>query len=419
MRIGQRQVWHVCACVVMTAFVFCCVGLWGGEVDGAFAQDEFTGGETFVVQVGGVDRYLAEAFVPAAGKAGPVSAVNKAEHEEGTVQTGATERSGKGNVGEQGTGKTLLVAAEQSADAKTGTIKENAAPDLRAKSVGKISADSGRKKLKRELENKAGRAAAKQKLEESLIDRLKRRTRSSSKAVQGSKLKSSGSVRIISGKKKMKNTSRVLQPARRQSGSGLVVAPAAVKGATGTSSTIRLFNTVAFRGPLKALPKWSRVMRDVRQRGGTLSKALPVSGRKPWMAFKKEIQGLDTEELLRRVNVYFNKWPYRLDLEIYGVSDYWATPAEFVMKSGDCEDYSISKYYALKELGISPDNMRIVALKDRIRNIGHAVLVVYHAGQALVLDNQTNLVFPHSRYTHYVPFYSVNEKFRWAHVPAR
>ena len=120
---------------------------------------------------------------------------------------------------------------------------------------------------------------------------------------------------------------------------------------------------------------------------------------------------------LRTVNTFFNKWPYRLDEDIYGVSDWWATPQEFLKNSGDCEDYAISKYFALRELGFPPEDLRIVILKDRIRNIGHAVLAVYADNEVHVLDNVTDMIFPHTKYRHYVPQYSLNERARWAHIP--
>lgn len=121
-------------------------------------------------------------------------------------------------------------------------------------------------------------------------------------------------------------------------------------------------------------------------------------------------------ETLESVNALFNKWPYRLDIETYGKSDYWASPNEFLKLSGDCEDYSIIKYFALKQLGFNADNMRIVIVKDRIRNIGHAVLAVFINDTAFILDNLSNLVLPHSKYQHYIPQYSVNGVNRWAHI---
>jgi predicted transglutaminase-like cysteine proteinase len=89
------------------------------------------------------------------------------------------------------------------------------------------------------------------------------------------------------------------------------------------------------------------------------------------------------------------------------------------VKSGDCEDYAITKYYALRDLGIPASDMRIAVVEDTIRSLGHAVLVVFGDGTAFVLDNVSNVIMEHSRLTHYRPQYSVNEEFRWAHVPIK
>ena len=85
-------------------------------------------------------------------------------------------------------------------------------------------------------------------------------------------------------------------------------------------------------------------------------------------------------------------------------------------RSGDCEDYAIAKYFALRALGFDRDALRIVVLKDRIRGIGHAVLAVYLADDILILDNLSDRIFSHLKYKHYVPQYSMNETARWAHV---
>jgi predicted transglutaminase-like cysteine proteinase len=183
----------------------------------------------------------------------------------------------------------------------------------------------------------------------------------------------------------------------------------------------KLFGTMEFKGKIKKLPKWSGVLTKMKSWKGYFKD--PVTAKLPsrsnWEKLKTNLSGKTNMEKLKGVNKFFNQWPYRLDSGNYGMSDYWATPKEFLKKSGDCEDYSIAKFYALKELGFSGDAMRIVALKDRIRNIGHAVLVVYTDGDIFVLDNQTIMVLPHTKYKHYVPQYSVNEKYRWMHVPPK
>lgn len=180
-----------------------------------------------------------------------------------------------------------------------------------------------------------------------------------------------------------------------------------------------LFGTLEFKGTLEKLPKWNGVLRRMRTWKGYFqdkeTAALPAKA--GWLKLKKEIYGLPLLQQLTRVNRFFNRWPYRQDLTNYGIQDYWATPAEFLQKSGDCEDYAIAKFYAIKELGLADGNMRVVAIRDTIRNIGHAVLVVYVGETVYVLDNQTNMLLPQSKYLHYVPQYSVNEQYRWMHIP--
>lgn len=193
-----------------------------------------------------------------------------------------------------------------------------------------------------------------------------------------------------------------------------------VRVGAGASKGVRLFGTLEFKGKISKLPKWTGVLNKMKAWKGYFNSPamakLPAKG--PWLKLKKSLKGKSDMEKLKAVNRFFNQWPYRLDSANYGKSDYWASPPEFLMKSGDCEDYAIAKFYALKEVGFSGDSMRIVAVRDRIRNIGHAILAVYLPDNVYILDNQTVLVLPHVKYKHYLPQYSVNEKFRWMHVPA-
>lgn len=185
------------------------------------------------------------------------------------------------------------------------------------------------------------------------------------------------------------------------------------------ASSARLFGTVEFKGAITKLPKWTGVLDRMKGWKGFFEdpSMAAIPARQSWQALKTEISAAAPMERVKAVNKFFNQWPYRLDQANYGQGDYWAIPQEFMKKSGDCEDYSIAKFYALKELGFTGDDMRVVALKDTIRNIGHAVLVVYLDNDAYVLDNQTVMVLSHEKYKHYLPQYSVNERFRWMHVP--
>ena len=61
----------------------------------------------------------------------------------------------------------------------------------------------------------------------------------------------------------------------------------------------------------------------------------------------------------------------------YGLADFWASPLQTLANgAGDCEDYAILKYVALRELGILPDDLRLVIVQDDRHEVGHAVVAV-------------------------------------------
>lgn len=181
---------------------------------------------------------------------------------------------------------------------------------------------------------------------------------------------------------------------------------------------IRLFGTVEFKRPLSSLPGWLDLLKR-NQADPVFVPGKHFNKKVTWEQFKEKTKGKTTMELLRYVNSFWNAWPYREDMDNWGQQDYWEIPAEFLKRSGDCEDYSIIKYFTLKELGIPPETMRIAVIRDTIRNMAHAVLVVYLQNDAYVLDSLSNAVLSHSRFKHYSPQYSVNEFGRWAHLKGR
>lgn len=220
------------------------------------------------------------------------------------------------------------------------------------------------------------------------------------------------------------STQRAALPVWRQGTQTQSAAPSGQARSAGEDNgtqPLRLFQSAAFRGNFDALPKWKRVLSKVKGEIRTLNsctsaKACPP-GATSWQRIMKQARGKERMEQLKMVNSFFNKWPYRLDQDAYGVSDWWATPQEFLKISGDCEDYAIIKYFALRELGFSQEELRIVVVKDRIRGIAHAVLAVFTHGDAYILNNISDALFTHGKYRHYIPQYSLNEEHRWSHIP--
>ena len=135
-----------------------------------------------------------------------------------------------------------------------------------------------------------------------------------------------------------------------------------------------------------------------------------------WQSVVRTQRGRPPIEQIQAVNRFLNEWRYKSDDQNYGRRDYWATPLEFLRHSGDCEDYAIAKYVTLRQLGFMPEQLRLVVVRDVIRDLAHAVLAVYVDEEVYILDNLTKAVLPQERIGQYVPYYSVNETTRWAHV---
>ncbi|MFZ5610221.1 MAG: transglutaminase-like cysteine peptidase [Pseudomonadota bacterium] len=132
-------------------------------------------------------------------------------------------------------------------------------------------------------------------------------------------------------------------------------------------------------------------------------------------AMVARLAGADPALQMRELNLILNRAPYIIDPVNWGVPDYWATVREFLRKDGDCEDYVIAKYVALKRLGVPPGTMRIVVVDDLNLGVPHAVLAVAIDGQTWILDNQVDMVLPDSAIHHYRPIYSINEEAWWLH----
>ena len=79
----------------------------------------------------------------------------------------------------------------------------------------------------------------------------------------------------------------------------------------------------------------------------------------------------------------------------WGVADRWSPPLETLeTHRGDCEDYAIVKYAALLEAGLSRDDMKIVILRNFVRNEDHAVLAARVDGEWLILDDRNLALVP-------------------------
>lgn len=133
-------------------------------------------------------------------------------------------------------------------------------------------------------------------------------------------------------------------------------------------------------------------------------------------AAERKSGGGSEVELLSLINARLNRIRFVDDAVHWRQEDYWASPAEAVGSDGaDCEDFSIAKYFMLKELGIPVSKLRLVYVKAVKLNQAHMVLAYYARPDAepLVLDNIEERVRGASQRTDLVPVYSFNDEEVW------
>ena len=114
---------------------------------------------------------------------------------------------------------------------------------------------------------------------------------------------------------------------------------------------------------------------------------------------------------LKMVNDFFNqKVKFESDAHIWNKNDYWSTPMQTLsIKRGDCEDYSIAKYFTLAAAGVPEDKLRLMYVQALKYNQAHMVLAYYTSPEAepLVLDNLNPEILPASARADLRPVYSL------------
>jgi len=112
------------------------------------------------------------------------------------------------------------------------------------------------------------------------------------------------------------------------------------------------------------------------------------------------------EEANRAVNAAVR---YVSDLIQHGEIDRWSTPlATFATTKGDCEDYAIAKYVALREAGFPEGELRLVLVHDRAVRQDHAVLAAHLDDHWLILDNRRSDVVEDSNASNLAPLFAID-----------
>jgi predicted transglutaminase-like cysteine proteinase len=194
-----------------------------------------------------------------------------------------------------------------------------------------------------------------------------------------------------------------------------------------------IFNQPEQRAPSDHLthlviqPLWQRVLLAEQKQPSFTEKTGNFNriDAESWRNLVKYSKNMSEIEILHMVNGYFNQWIPKSDDVAWATPEYWDTPAEFINnRGGDCEDYAIAKYFALRFLGFNASRMRIVIVRlwkadGKAMPQLHAVLAVHCKNTWFILDNNArprDNISPHTQYRgRFEALYSINETGAWLH----
>lgn len=145
-----------------------------------------------------------------------------------------------------------------------------------------------------------------------------------------------------------------------------------------------------------------------------LSSKYDVSAKQRGIILNKllgDLKNKKSDVKLREVNRFFNQFKYKIDMKLWGKKDYWSTPEEFIGKNGgDCEDFVIAKYFALREIGIPDKKLYLTYVRALKLNAAHMVLSYFETPNSmpLILDNYNPRILPANSRKDLLPVYSFN-----------
>jgi predicted transglutaminase-like cysteine proteinase len=135
-----------------------------------------------------------------------------------------------------------------------------------------------------------------------------------------------------------------------------------------------------------------------------------------WQLVLEQQKNQSVDSQLYEINRFFNKIDFVDDMQHWGKNDYWATPVEFLATNGgDCEDFTIAKYFSLIELGVASEKLRLMYVTATRPRQAHMVLAYYETPKSvpLVLDNINRRILPATQRRDLIPIYSFNGDGLW------
>jgi len=94
----------------------------------------------------------------------------------------------------------------------------------------------------------------------------------------------------------------------------------------------------------------------------------------------------------------------------WGVVDRWSAPLEtFTTHRGDCEDYGIAKYVALRAAGVAPKDIKLIVVRNTDVDENHVVVTVRLDGAWVILDNRWLALVQDREMWRAIPLFEIDE----------
>jgi predicted transglutaminase-like cysteine proteinase len=178
------------------------------------------------------------------------------------------------------------------------------------------------------------------------------------------------------------------------------VDPAATPDTSGHAKSDEPFGLFTFVAPDSIVWfKWRKVAEDIRAQEPALMRCLSEEsqcspGAARFAAIVREAREHEGRVRLNFVNQRVNNAiRYTSDMTQWGTADDWSAPlaggkGSFETGLGDCEDYAIAKYVALRAAGVPARQLRVLLVHDNVARLDHAVLAANDNGHWFILDNR-------------------------------
>lgn len=152
--------------------------------------------------------------------------------------------------------------------------------------------------------------------------------------------------------------------------------------------------------------------KDMEKIENSYNKKFVINRLTEYEKLKEKVKDYELIRKLSHVNTFINRVLPKLDINKGVAMDYWATPKEFLIDGyGDCEDYAITKYFTLIELGIPKEKLYLNVVKVKGQRDKHMVLLYAQNKDSspLVLDNLSFRVIPFTKRPDLTPEFAFNE----------